>query len=124
MVKKQTLQQKKLIHSIISGIQEKKGHAIRVVDLTHFEDTICKYLVICEGATPTQVSAIYDSVYDTTLRDLHEKPISTDGARYALWIAMDYTDVVVHVFVPDAREFYDIDHLWEDAPIEEIPDLD
>jgi len=120
----QTAQQKTLIDSIIAGIQEKKGHAIRVVDLSRFHDTICQYLVICEGATPTQVSAISDSVYDFTLREAHEKPVSTDGERYALWVAMDYTDVVVHVFVPDARQFYDLDHLWEDADITEIPDIE
>lgn len=120
----QKAQQKKLINSIIAGIQEKKGHAIRVVDLSRFHDTICQYLVICEGATPTQVSAISDSVYDFTRREAHEKPVSTDGERYALWVAMDYTDVVVHVFVPDARQFYDLDHLWEDADITEIPDIE
>lgn len=113
-----------LIDSIITGIQEKKGHGIRVVDLTDFDDTICQYLVICEGATPTQVSAISDSVYDTTLRQLREKPASTDGQHHSLWVAMDYTDVVVHVFVPEARQFYDLDNLWEDASVTEVPDLD
>ena len=111
---------KQLVKSIIEGIQEKKGHNIRVADLTGIDDTICKYLVICEGNSPTQVQAIEDSVWDKAYEQTGEKPRSIDGLRNSLWVAMDYTDVVVHIFVPEARVFYDIDNLWEDAAIEEI----
>ena len=113
---------RKLVNSIIEGIQEKKGHRIRVADLRNIDDTICQYLVICEGNSPTQVAAIEDSVWDAVQKQTGEKPRSVDGLRNSLWVAMDYTDVVVHVFVPDAREFYDIDNLWDDAEMEEIPD--
>ncbi|MBQ4038431.1 MAG: RsfS/YbeB/iojap family protein, partial [Bacteroidaceae bacterium] len=41
-----------------------------------------------------------------------------------LWIAMDYGEVLVHIFLPETREFYDIDHLWADAKLEIIPDID
>lgn len=53
-----------------------------------------------------------------------ERPTTVDGTRNNLWVAMDYADTIVHVFVPDCREFYDIDHLWEDAPSMEIEDID
>lgn len=115
---------KKLVQSIIEGIQEKKGHRIRVADLTNIDDTICKYLVVCEGNSPSQVQAIEDSVWDMVFKNEGEKPRAVDGLRNSLWVAMDYTDVIVHIFVPDAREFYDIDHLWEDADMEDVPDLD
>jgi len=117
-------QQKQLIDSIIAGIQEKKGRGIRVADLRGIDDTICQYLVVCEGNTPSQVSAISDSVFDFGLKQAGEKPVTTDGERNALWVAMDYVDVVVHIFVPDARQFYDIDNLWSDAAVTEIADLD
>ena len=113
---------RKLVNSVVEGIQEKKGHHIRVADLRGIDDTICQYLVICEGNTPTQVAAIEDSVWDTVHKQTGEKPRAVDGLRNSLWVAMDYTDVVVHVFVPDAREFYDIDNLWEDAEMEEVAD--
>ncbi|MDO4993593.1 MAG: ribosome silencing factor [Bacteroidales bacterium] len=113
---------KQLVKSIIEGIQEKKGHNIRVADLTGIEDTICKYLVICEGNSPTQVQAIEDSVWDKVFEQIGEKPRAIDGLRNSFWVAMDYTDVVVHVFLPEARAFYDIDNLWEDAAMEEIPE--
>lgn len=115
---------KKLVDAIINGIQEKKGKNIVVVDLTEINDTITKYLVICEGNTPTQVSAIQESIREFARKEAGQKPISTDGLRNCIWVAMDYVDVIAHVFVPDARDFYDIENLWEDAPLEEIPDLD
>ena len=115
--------QNPLLLSIIGGIQEKKGHNIKVADLRGIDETICEYLVICDGNSPSHVSAISDSIYDFTLKGLLEKPRSIDGLRNSLWVAMDYTDVIVHIFLPDSRDFYDIDHLWEDAIIHEIPDL-
>lgn len=121
---KQSAQQEteQLVDSIVAGIQEKKGRGIRVADLRKVGDTICQYLVVCEGNTPTQVAAICDSIEDTARERNGQKPLHVDGLRNALWVAMDYTDVVAHIFVPDARQFYDIEHLWDDADIRDIPD--
>ena len=46
-----------------------------------------------------------------------------DGLRNAQWVAMDYTDVIVHIFTPDAHEFYDLENLWTDADITKIEDI-
>ena len=46
------------------------------------------------------------------------------GLGNAQWVAMDYGDVLVHIFLPDVREFYDLEHLWADVPLTRIPDLD
>lgn len=121
-MKQSTQETKQLVDSIVAGIQEKRGKGIRVADLTRVGDTICQFLVVCEGNTPTQVAAICDSIEDTARLQSGQKPVHVDGLRNALWVAMDYTDVVAHVFVPDARQFYDIEHLWADADIRAIPD--
>jgi ribosome-associated protein len=47
-----------------------------------------------------------------------------DGLRNAQWVAMDYGDILVHIFLPDVRKFYDIEHLWADATLTAIPGLD
>ena len=107
---------KELVKNIVEGIQEKKGKNIVVADLTGTDNTVCKYFVICEGNTPTQVAAIADSV--------SEKPIAVEGMRVARWVAMDYSDVLVHVFVPEERDFYNLENLWADAQLTEIPNLD
>lgn len=113
-----------LIKNIIDGIQDKKGKRIRVADLREIDDTICKYIVICEGNSPTQVGAIYDSVRQNVIDTMHVKPMATDGHTNNFWVVMDYVDVMVHIFLPDMRQFYDIDNLWEDAKTTDVEDLD
>ena len=115
---------KELVETIKEAIQEKKGSNIVVADLTKIEGTICQYFMICTGNSPTQVEAIAESVGDVVREKLGEKPAHVVGLENAQWVAMDYTDVLVHIFLPDVREYYDLEHLWEDAPIEQIPDLD
>ena len=113
-----------LVETIKEAIQDKKGSNIVVADLTKIEGTICQYFIICTGNSPTQVEAIAESIGDVVRETLGEKPAHVVGLEQAMWVAMDYTDVLVHVFLPDVREYYDLEHLWEDAPLTRIPDLD
>jgi ribosome-associated protein len=114
----------KLVQTIVKGIQEKKGSGIVVADLSGIDGTICKNFVICQGNSPAQVEAITESVGEMARKELGEKPAHVVGLENAQWVAMDYTDVLVHVFLPDVRTYYDLEHLWEDAPLTTIPDLD
>ena len=114
----------KLVKTIIEGIQEKKGSAISVIDMRGIEGAICSYFIVCQGNSPMQVEAIADSVEDFARDRAGEKPVRVIGRENALWVAMDYSDVMVHIFVPDIRDYYKLESLWEDAPIESIPDLD
>ena len=113
-----------LIEKITEGIQEKKGKDIVVADLTKIDDTICKYFVICQGNSPSQVSAIVDSITSFTIKGTQTKPFAVDGLRNAEWVAMDYADVLVHVFLPEVRNFYNLEHLWADAKLISIPNID
>ena len=117
-------QQTQLVETIIKGIQEKKGQRIVVADLQQIEGTIARYFIICQGNSPSQVEAVTESIGDFARKDLGEKPATVAGLENAQWVAMDYGDVLVHVFLPDVREFYDLEHLWEDAELIQIPDLD
>ena len=114
---------KLLISSIVAGMQEQKAKKIAVVDMTAL-DAPCQYFVICEGTSTTQVSAIADKMRDFVRINAKQKPFATDGYENAQWIAFDYGVAIVHIFLRETREFYDIEHLWDDAKIEHIPDLD
>ena len=98
-----------LVKKITEGIQEKKGQKIIVADLTEIDDTICNYFVICQGNSPTQVSVIADSVRDYVRVETGNKPSAIDGLRNAQWVAMDYSDVLVHIFLPEVRTFYNLE---------------
>ena len=113
-----------LLDTIVKGIQEKKGQGITIIDLRGIDGAIAQYFVICQGNTPTQVEAITDSIADMAREELREKPAHVVGLELAHWVAMDYTDVMVHIFVPDMRSYYNIENLWQDAKLTEIPNLD
>ena len=117
-------EKKALIEAITEGIQDKKGKRIVIADLTEIDDTICNYLIICQGNSPSQVTAIVESIHERARVEAHLKPYAVDGLRNANWVAMDYGEVLVHIFLPEARQFYDLEHLWADAKLNEIPDLD
>lgn len=115
----------KLVDSIVAGIQEKKGFDIVTVDLSRIITAPCKHFVICTGSSPQMVQAIANSVWDSAFRKANgEKPSKTIGEQNAEWVAMDYGTVMVHIFRPEAREHYDLENLWEDADLFEVPNLD
>ena len=113
-----------LVSTIIEGIQEKKGQGIKVVDLRGIDGTIASYFVICQGNSPSQVEAIAESVSDTVRIKLHEKATGCVGLDNCQWVAIDFTDVLVHIFLPETRQFYDLDNLWQDAKVTDIADID
>lgn len=114
----------KLVETITEAIQEKKGKDIVIADLGNIDGAIAQYFIICQGNSPAQVDAIAQSVGDMVRERLGEKPVGVVGLETAQWVAIDFVDVLVHIFLPETREFYDLEHLWEDAPINHIPDID
>ncbi len=114
----------KLVDTIVDAIQDKKGQNIVVADFQDIPDFICTHFIICQGNSRPQVEAIARNVGEYTYAHAGEKPIAVSGENNALWIAIDYGDIMVHIFEPQTRGFYDLEHLWEDARLTEIPDPD
>ena len=115
---------KRLVETITKGIQEKKGSKIVVADLNGVDGAIANYFVICQGNSPTQIEAIAESIGETVRKELKEKPTHVVGLGLNQWVAIDFVDVMVHVFLPEMRTFYDLGHLWADAKLTHLPDLD
>ncbi|MBM6991981.1 MAG: ribosome silencing factor [Prevotella sp.] len=113
-----------LVETITKGIQEKKGQDIVIVDLSHIDGAIARYFIICQGGSPTQVEAIAESVGDLCRKDMGEKPVGVNGLGNNQWVAIDFVDVLVHIFQPEARMFYNLEELWEDAKLTKIPNVD
>jgi ribosome-associated protein len=114
---------KQLLSKIIEGVQEKKGESIVTVDMSELENYVCQYFVICQGKSNTHVASIADSIRDYVRNSIKVKPFAVDGYTNAHWIALDYGNIIVHVFQPEYRDFYKLENLWEDAVIEKIPDI-
>ena len=78
------------------------------------------YFVIASGGTDRQTKAIHDRVHEGLKKEHGILPRRVEGLAEGRWILMDYLDVVVHIFTPDAREFYRLEQLWGEAPRREI----
>lgn len=101
-------------------IFNKKGYDVRLIDLRSLS-TFADFFVICSADSDTQVKAIADEI-DKSLRDEGIKCWHKEGYMALSWVLLDYVDVIVHVFKREAREFYNIEKLWGDAPTIEIID--
>ena len=82
------------------------------------------WFVIATGSSDIQVKAIADRISEGLREEIGEKPAHVEGLATARWVLLDYIDLVVHVFHPQAREFYQIETLWGDAPRLEFSDPD
>ena len=109
---------------IVQGIQERKGRAITLIDLSAIESSAASDFIVCEGTSSMHVAAIADCVRDYLLENYGLKPYNYDGYGNASWIVIDYGSALVHVFTHEERQRYNLEELWSDGKITEIPDLD
>jgi len=75
------------------------------------------FFLVCSGNTARQVKAIHDGIHQTLKDDHGLLPRRVEGLAEARWILMDYLDVVVHIFTPEARGFYRLEQLWGEVPV-------
>jgi ribosome-associated protein len=99
---------------------DRKALDIRVIDLRGIV-SYTDFFVICSGNTERQTKAIHDAIYeDLKHGDNRLLPRRTEGSREARWILLDYWDCVVHIFTPEAREYYRLEQLWGEAPARSV----
>lgn len=104
-----------LLDAVVYGIQEKKGEHIVSIDLREIDNAVAKYYVVCHASSSTQVDAIADSVLDEVKEITGIGAWNKEGKQNAEWILLDYSDVVVHIFLQDVRKYYKLEDLWADA---------
>ena len=106
-----------LLQHIIEGLQEKKGKEIVNIDLRKLDYAACDNFVICHGDSGTQVKALAGSVEDKVDEKISVRVRHREGMENASWILLDYGDIVVHIFIKEARDYYKLEDLWGDADI-------
>jgi ribosome-associated protein len=99
--------------------QEKLAEDVLVLDMRS-ECTFTDYFVIATGRNARQTAAIWDEVHEKLKQEARLIPRTVDGVREGTWILADYLDVVLHVFTPDARGYYNLEELWNDVPTIEL----
>ncbi len=110
-----------LVNQILRSLDDRKAQDVICIDLRGNEDAFVDYMIVCHGDSTTQVNAIAGNVEKDVTEILKTKPHHTEGERNALWVIIDYVDVIVHIFYKEMREFYQLEELWSDSyvPLEE-----
>ncbi|HXA51626.1 MAG TPA: ribosome silencing factor [Candidatus Acidoferrum sp.] len=104
----------------VRAAESKKAADIKVLDLTAIT-SFADYFVICTGNNQRQVQAINDEINLQLKRQARELPNSLEGYNQAEWVLSDYGDLVVHIFSPKARDYYDLERLWRGAKVVPVP---
>lgn len=118
------MEEQRLIETIVQAIQDKKGKSVVSLDLSGMDGAICSHFVVCNADSTTQVAALADAVEEAVYLRFKESPWRVEGKQMGLWVAMDYIDVVVHIFQTELRDYYKLEELWADAPMVEYEDIE
>lgn len=100
---------------ITEAMLDKKAQAVCSMDLRKIGTAITDHFVICNADSAPQVTAIADNIEEQMLVKCNRKVIRSQGKENAFWIIMDYTNIVVHIFKTEYRQFYRLEELWADA---------
>lgn len=103
----------KMVKDIVKILDDKKAQKIEVIKLADIT-SLADYFVICTGTSSTHVKTLADEV-DEKIDAAGKLTYHKEGYQSASWVLLDYGDVVVHVFYGEAREFYNLEHLWSDG---------
>ena len=103
-----------LAEIIANAASDRKAADVAILDLRGIS-SVTDFFVICTGRSDVHVRAICERI-EETLSDLGETTVAREGVAHGRWALLDYGDVVVHVFQPESRAFYDLERLWSHAP--------
>ena len=103
---------------LASLAQEKKAQDILIMDMRRVLD-LADYFIVCSGDSHRQVKAIADHILEKA-KENSIKLWHVEGYDDGTWILLDYGEVVMHIFISQAREFYQLERLWRDVPIHKL----
>jgi len=109
---------KERINTIVEAIQDKKGEDIISLDFSNIDNSVSEFFIICSADSAAQSQAIADFIDEKIKKGFGENPCFVEGYNNAEWILLDYSDIVVHIFLNTKRKFYKLEELWADALIQ------
>jgi ribosome-associated protein len=106
---------KELTSVVCQAIADNKGTNISILDVEEVSP-VGERLVLCTASATRQVRAIADSILLTLKKEHQRLPYGVEGRGVDVWVLLDYGSLIVHIFQPETREYYDLDGLWMEAP--------
>ena len=103
-----------LARHIVEVIADKKGEDVLLLDIRDIS-ILADYFVIASSTSNRQAKAIIEDIKQGTKRSFDVRPLHIEGEAATGWVLMDYGDVIVHLFAPEMRAYYDLEGLWRDG---------
>ena len=107
---------------VCKAILEKKAQQIVILDVAE-QSTCGEQIILCNGMATRQVRAIAEHVLYTLKREHNRLPLGVEGRGVDQWVIVDYGSIILHIFQPEMREYYDLDGLWAEVPRIALEDL-
>lgn len=107
-----------MVEVAVNAASDKKAQEVTVLDVGQLLG-ITDYFVICSGTSDRHTKTIGDEIA-RCMRDAGVTIVRREGNTEAGWTLLDYEDLVIHIFSAEARDYYDLERLWKDAPRVEV----
>lgn len=116
------MESKQLALSAVKVLDEKKASNLSLIQIDKIS-SLADYFVLATGTSGTHVKALADEVEFKLKSEMGAEPSHIEGYRSNSWILLDYGSVVIHVFTKEARQFYDLDRLWQDGTVQDLSEI-
>ncbi len=110
-----------IVNKAVKILDSKKAEDIRVLNIGSLT-TMAEYFIIAQGKTERQTQALCDHLEEEFLKE-GIRPVNKEGYRTGDWILLGFEDVIIHIFKPEARDFYNLEHVWQDAIFVDVSDI-
>ena len=117
-MKSQNIENKKLVNQFVELMQDKKVQDIVILDVKELT-SLTDYFILCTSESTPQTKAVMDHIYKN-MRANGLRPNNLEDTKTLEWVAMDYFNVVIHIFNKETRDYYQFERLWGDAKIRKI----
>ena len=105
-----------LAHLLVDTVADKKASDILILDLQN-QSMLTDYFLICTGENSRQIGAIADSIIDDARAKGQVRAFGREGTTHTGWVLVDFADLIVHIFSPEKRAFYDLEELWRNSHV-------
>ncbi|MBP3254622.1 MAG: ribosome silencing factor [Bacteroidales bacterium] len=107
----------------VKAIQDKLGKDITLIDFEGINGSLFDFYVICTANSPSHADTLAEYIREKVKQEMKLIPHSEEGLQNCNWVLLDYFDVIIHIFLPEAREFYNIENMWKDVKTTHYPNV-
>ena len=116
MKRRRHLQELELAHTLVDTLIDKKGSNIVLLDITE-QAVFTDYFILCSGDNKRLLGALAEDVVEAAREKAERRPRGSEGDPAEGWMLVDFGDVIVHLFTPEERSYYNLEELWSDARV-------